>query len=69
MISFFLLKMNIKKTTRKGDGAPISVIQLLPGEGEKKKGKKKTKPVSGKPKVKKENKIKEPEKSDQEDDS
>ena len=59
----------IKKTTRKGDGAPISVIQLLPGEGEKKKGKKKTKPVSGKPKVKKENKIKEPEKSDQEDDS
>jgi large subunit ribosomal protein L17 len=59
----------IKKTTRKGDGAPISVIQLLPEEGGKKKDKKKTKTVSSKPKVKKENKIKEPEKSDQENDS
>ena len=59
----------IKKATRKGDGAPISVIQLLPEEGGKKKGKKKTKPASSKPKVKKENKIKETEKSDQEDDS
>ena len=59
----------IKKATRKGDCAPISVIQLLPEEGGKKKSKKKTKPGSSKPKVKKENKIKEPEKSDQEDDS
>ena len=59
----------IKKATRKGDSAPISVIQLLPEEGEKTKGKKKTKPVSAKPKVKKEKKTKEPEKSDQEDDS
>ena len=59
----------IKKATRKGDGAPISVIQLLPEEGGKKKGKKKTKTASSKPKVKKDNKIKETEKSDQEDDS
>jgi large subunit ribosomal protein L17 len=61
----------IKKATRKGDCAPISVIQLLPeeGGGGKKKGKKKTKTASPKPKVKKENKIKETEKSDQEDDS
>ena len=59
----------IKKTTRKGDSAPISIIQLLPDEGEKKKSKKKTKPVAPKTKVKKENKIKETEKSDQEDDS
>ena len=33
----------VKKETRKGDGAPISVIQLLPEEGAKKKAKKKTK--------------------------
>ena len=59
----------IKKTTRKGDGAPISVIQLLPEEGGKKKSKKKTKTASSKPKAKKENKTKEPEKSDQENDS
>jgi large subunit ribosomal protein L17 len=30
----------VKKETRKGDGAPISIIQLLPEEGAKKKGKK-----------------------------
>jgi large subunit ribosomal protein L17 len=33
----------IKKSTRKGDGAPISIIQLLPPEEGKKPGKKKTK--------------------------
>jgi large subunit ribosomal protein L17 len=31
----------VKKGTRKGDSAPISVIQLLPGEEAKKKAKKK----------------------------
>ena len=35
----------IKKGNRKGDGAPISVIQLLPAEEGKKKDKKKSKPV------------------------
>jgi large subunit ribosomal protein L17 len=30
----------VKKDTRKGDGAPISIIQLLPEEGAKKKAKK-----------------------------
>ncbi len=48
----------IKKTNRKGDGAPISVIQLLPEEEGKKKGKKKAKAGSAKPKVKKEEKTK-----------
>jgi large subunit ribosomal protein L17 len=33
----------VKKGNRKGDGAPISVIQLLPEEGAKKKTKKKAK--------------------------
>jgi large subunit ribosomal protein L17 len=33
----------IKKGPRKGDGAPISIIQLLPSEEGKKKGKKKAK--------------------------
>lgn len=33
----------VKKDSRKGDGAPISVIQLLPEEGTKKKAKKKAK--------------------------
>ena len=33
----------VKKGSRKGDGAPISVIQLLPEEKGKKKSKKKTK--------------------------
>ncbi len=47
----------IKKTNRKGDGAPISVIQLLPEEDVKKKGKKKTKTPASKPKVKKEKKT------------
>ena len=36
----------IKKGNRKGDGAPVSIIQLLPEEGGKKRGKKKG--VSGK---------------------
>ncbi len=48
----------IKKTNRKGDGAPISVIQLLPEEEGKKKGKKKAKAGSAKPKAKKEEKTK-----------
>jgi large subunit ribosomal protein L17 len=48
----------IKKTNRKGDGAPISVIQLLPEEEGKKKGKKKTKTGSAKPKAKKADKTK-----------
>jgi large subunit ribosomal protein L17 len=33
----------VKKGNRKGDGAPISIIQLLPGEEVKKKAKKKGK--------------------------
>ena len=33
----------IKKGTRKGDSAPISIIQLLPADEGKKKGKKKVK--------------------------
>ena len=33
----------VKKGLRKGDGAPVSIIQLLPGETEKKKSKKKEK--------------------------
>ena len=41
----------IKKGVRKGDSAPISIIQLLPEEGGKKKAKKKEKKV---PKAKKE---------------
>ena len=32
----------IKKGHRKGDGAPVSIIQLLPSEKEQKKGKKTT---------------------------
>lgn len=46
----------IKKSHRKGDGAPISIIQLLPGEGDKKKEKKKSKASSPKSKDKKETK-------------
>ena len=45
----------IKKTSRKGDGAPISIIQLLQEE-DKKKGKKKSKATSPKSRVKKETK-------------
>lgn len=33
----------VKKETRKGDGAPISIVQLLPEESAKKKAKKKPK--------------------------
>jgi large subunit ribosomal protein L17 len=33
----------VKKGNRKGDGAPVSIVQLLPGEGAKKKTKKKEK--------------------------
>ena len=57
----------IKKGNRKGDGAPVSVIQLLPAEEGKKKSKKKgraAKPaVDAAPKKKKE-KAKEEEKQD-----
>lgn len=42
----------VKKGNRKGDGAPISVIQLLPAEEGKKKGKKKAKPTVSKAKKK-----------------
>jgi large subunit ribosomal protein L17 len=38
----------VKKETRKGDGAPISIIQLLPEEGAKKKAKKGKKEASAK---------------------
>lgn len=38
----------VKKETRKGDGAPISIIQLLPEEGAKKKAKKEKKETSSK---------------------
>ena len=41
----------IKKGNRKGDGAPISIVQLLPGEQQKKttKTKKETQPKETKP--------------------
>jgi large subunit ribosomal protein L17 len=58
----------IKKGIRKGDGAPVSVIQLLPeGEGKKKSKKKARAPKSAgaaEPKKKKESKPKEEEKQD-----
>jgi len=38
----------VKKENRKGDGAPISIIQLLPEEGAKKKAKKAKKEASAK---------------------
>ena len=38
----------VKKGFRKGDGAPVSILQLLPGEGEKKKKKKKEKAAAPK---------------------
>jgi large subunit ribosomal protein L17 len=47
----------VKKMNRKGDGAPVSVVQLLPDEtaGDKKSKKKGKSPAPGKkPKVKKE---------------
>jgi large subunit ribosomal protein L17 len=39
----------VKKEYRKGDGAPVSIVQLLPEEGEKRKTKKKSKkePTAG----------------------
>jgi large subunit ribosomal protein L17 len=59
----------IKKGHRRGDGAPISVVQLLPEEEGKKKRKKKAKaPKSAgtaETKKKKETKVKEEEKQDQ----
>lgn len=39
----------LKKGNRKGDGAPLSVIQLLPPDEEKKKGKRKAKAAAPKP--------------------
>jgi large subunit ribosomal protein L17 len=42
----------VKVGNRKGDGAPISVIQLLPAEEGKKRGKKKGKPTVSKAKKK-----------------
>jgi len=56
----------IKKGNRKGDGAPISVMQLIPAEEGKKKAKKKTKstksPSAGGAKKAKETKVKKAEK-------
>ncbi|MBW2029959.1 MAG: 50S ribosomal protein L17 [Deltaproteobacteria bacterium] len=43
----------IKKGVRKGDSAPVSIVQLLPGE-EKKKTKREKADTKGKPKAKKE---------------
>jgi len=58
----------IKKGNRKGDAAPVSVIQLLPPEEEKKKSKKRGRPPKSagpaEPKKKKESKPKEEEKRD-----
>jgi large subunit ribosomal protein L17 len=63
----------VKKGNRKGDGAPLSVIQLLPAEEGKKKGKKKgraTKAASAaESKKKKEGKPKEAEKKEPKKDS
>jgi large subunit ribosomal protein L17 len=63
----------VKKGNRKGDGASLSVIQLLPEEEGKKKGKKKgraTKAASAaESKKKKESKPKEDEKKDPKKDS
>lgn len=54
----------IKKGARKGDGAPVSIVQLLPLDEVKKSGKKKPKKTKiekiSKPKVKKEAKEKAP---------
>ena len=55
----------VKKGNRKGDGAPISVIQLLPAEEAKKRGKKKGKPTVSK--AKKKAKPKPPPESQKED--
>jgi large subunit ribosomal protein L17 len=58
----------IKKGNRRGDGAPISVVQLLPPEEGKKKGKKRgkasTKSGAGEEKKKKASKAKEEDKQD-----
>ncbi len=42
----------VKKGARKGDGAPVSVIQLLPPEEGGKKGRKRTKPSPETPETK-----------------
>ena len=58
----------VKKGNRKGDGAPISVVQLLPLDEDKKKDKKKSKaersPGAAEPKKKKEPKVKKEGKAD-----
>lgn len=63
----------VKKGNRKGDGASLSVIQLLPEEEGKKKGKKKGKATkaasAAESKKKKESKPKEDEKKDPKKDS
>jgi large subunit ribosomal protein L17 len=41
----------VKKGYRKGDGAPVSVVQLLATEGDKKKGRKKSKAPAEKQKT------------------
>jgi len=42
----------VKKGVRRGDGAPVSVIQLLPTEEGGKKGRKRAKPSPGTPEAK-----------------
>ena len=57
----------IKQGTRKGDGAPISIVQLLPVEGGKKPGKKKARrskvPKTGSARTEKETQVKKERKS------
>ena len=54
----------VKKMNRKGDGAPVSIVQLLPGEtaADKKRKKGKTSTPESKPKLKKGAEVKEKEK-------
>ncbi|MBN2032453.1 MAG: 50S ribosomal protein L17 [Deltaproteobacteria bacterium] len=52
----------VKKEARKGDGAPISIVQILPGEGAKKKAKKESSGKDRKAKKKeKKEEVKSPE--------
>ncbi|PKN29843.1 MAG: 50S ribosomal protein L17 [Deltaproteobacteria bacterium HGW-Deltaproteobacteria-21] len=55
----------VKKMNRKGDGAPVSIVQLLPGEtaADKKRKKGKTSAPESKPKLKKGAEVKEKEKT------
>ena len=54
----------IKKATRKGDGAGVSIVQLLQGEGEDKKSKKKGKGAAPKAAPKREAQAKKKEKEE-----